>query len=481
MARYIESEQTTLFLRGNLDQLLPGNSVARTLFYALEKLDFSPFDKLYRNDDKGRPAIHPKRLLAVWILALLRGVDSSSALAKLCRSDIEFRWCTQDIPVEKSTLCFFRKNCQEQLQRISLDILAALGKADLLPADKIGLDGTVLKAASSCRQCKTRKELQKKRQHLQNAINKKVQQIDTTNSPQDADLLEKHRQRVQQALDDMDAKGLDKDNDRLTTTEHDAKFMRLKDGGFAPAYNAQVVSDLQSGAIIHAEMTQQGNDAGQLEPQVRKASETLRQAAQRAPAGSIEEKPVDVVADAAYHDTRQLVNLMQEGMAPCVPADRGNNRSPSNVQEGFQAKNFTYDPQKDAMTCPAGQVLRRRKLNKNQTAVCYQAKQSACESCAFRSSCCPKTQGGRTVNRPLYERELATVAARVESEAGQRLAACRRTTVEGNMSRLKTLLRWRKCRCWGLAGAQAELLLRQISNNLMLLCGVWQPLTVKAT
>ena len=171
---------------------------------------------------------------------------------------------------------------------------------------------------------------------------------------------------------------------------------------------------------------------------------------------------------------------MQDGVTPCVPANRRDNRAAPNVQEGFHAENFRHDARRDIMLCPAGQELKRRKLNRNQTAVCYQARQSACAACAFRSSCCPKTKEGRTVSRPLYEKELDTVAARVESEAGRRLAACRRTTVEGNMSRLKTLLRWRKCRCWGLVGAQGELLLRQISNNLMLLCGVWQPLAVKA-
>lgn len=476
MERYIESDQNALFLRGSLDQLLPQNSVARTLFFALEKLDFSPFDKLYRNDDTGRPAIHPKRLLAVWILALLRGVDSSLALAKLCRCRHRIPMGHPRHPCRKNTLCFFRKHCQDQLQRISLDILAALGKADLLPADKLGVDGTVLRAASSCRQCKTRKQLRKRRKHLENAIKQKPQQVDAPKSSPSLDLLADHRQKVRQALDDMNKIGLDNDDDRLTLTEHDANFMRLKDGAFAPAYNAQVVSDLRSGAIVHAEMTRQGNDAGQLEPQVRKACRTLRRAAEHNPAVTFPDKPADAVADGAYHDTRQLVNLMQDGVTPCVPA----NRAAPDVQDGFRAGDFTYNPQNDTMTCPAGRELKRRKLNRHQTAVCYQARQSACAACTFRSSCCPKTKEGRTVSRPLYEKELDTVGAHVESEAGRRLAACRRTTVEGNMSRLKTLLRWRKCRCWGLVGAQGELLLRQISNNLMLLCGAWQPLAVRA-
>ena len=58
----------------------------------------------------------------------------------------------------------------------------------------------------------------------------------------------------------------------------------------------------------------------------------------------------------------------------------------------------------------------------------------------------------------------------------RRVAAQRRTTAEGLFARLKHHLHWPRCRLWGRRGAQAELLWRQLANNLLILTGYWAPL-----
>lgn len=481
MARYIDSAQQSLFVRGSLEELLSADATICSIVFALEKLDFSCFDTSYRNDETGRPAIHPRRLLAVWMLGLLRGIDSSVALAYLCKTDLEFRWALQDVGVEKSTLCLFRKHYQSELEDISLEILSALGSSGFLPADKLGLDGTVLRAAASCQQSKTRQQLMKKRKQLKKDIQNHLEHFDTQKR-EPLQKLKQHQEKVEKALDKMDALKLDQEKDRLTLTEPEARYMRTKEGSFAPGYNAQVVSDLKSSVIVHAKMIEKGGDSGQLNSQLEQSRKILNQVSKGpAPTDSSQDKPTDVAADAAYHDTRQLVGLLQEGITPCVPNTGKTHRTPPGVEPGFEASHFTYNKDKDTMTCPAGKTLFPRKLNPRETAMGYQAKKSDCAGCSWKQRCCPKTQHGRMVNRPLYEEEMDTVANHVKSQAGKQMAARRRTTVEGNMSRLKTLLRWRKCRCWGILGAQAELLLRQLTNNLMILTGMWKPLVVKTT
>ena len=58
----------TLFVDGSLESLLPENSVARVIWAVLSELDFSGFDRTYRNEEEGRPAIDPRRLAGVWIV-----------------------------------------------------------------------------------------------------------------------------------------------------------------------------------------------------------------------------------------------------------------------------------------------------------------------------------------------------------------------------------------------------------------------------
>ena len=137
MARYIADRSAeTLFVDGSLDSLLPEESVARTIWSAISALDFSRFDAAYRNDTTGRPAIAPARLAAVWIIGLLRGVTSSVELARRCGEDIELRWLLGDAPVEKSTLCAFRKVQVEASQDLSTQVLASLARSRMVAGSK---------------------------------------------------------------------------------------------------------------------------------------------------------------------------------------------------------------------------------------------------------------------------------------------------------------------------------------------------------
>jgi len=408
-------------------------------------------------------------------LALLRGESSSVKVARWCGQDVEFRWMLGDAPVKKSTLCEFRKERAGELAHLGMQVLAALGRSGLLPGASVAVDGTVLRAASSCRAVKSRKQLQKRTARLKETITAKLAEPDA--APDAVEELARRSARLDAALLEMKSLGLDKPEDRITVTEPSARMRRQKDGSYAPGHNVQVVTDLDSGAIIHAEVIAQGNDAGQLQPQVEKAQAALRDATAEPPDSGGPPGPVrEVAADSAYHDVRQLAALEGAGIHCIVPADRNAHRTPTGISDAFRANAFTHDENLDTMTCPAGQQLTRRKLNNDKTAAVYQARATTCAACPHKPHCCPTTHDGRSVNRTLYGDVLATVAARTNSEAGQALMRARWTTAEGAFARLNGHLRMARCRLFGTAGATAEVLWRQLTHNLMLLCGAWQPL-----
>jgi len=471
MARYEKDHRETFqLLATSLDQLLAEDSVARAIRAGLDRLDFSAYDALYANDAVGRPAVDPRCLAGVWTLALLRGVTSSVRLAALCGRDLEFRWLLGDAPVEKTALCDFRKTHCEALASLSGQVLWALGQHGLLPAENMGVDGTIIRAASSRHAVKSRRRLEARQRHLEDRLRERLSHEDGGAPSEETQALERRRQRVARALEAMTARGLTHDQDRLTVSEPEAGLKRQKDGAFAPGYNAQVVTDLDSGAILHAEIVDAGNDAGQLAPQVERAKDALKEAGV-----ALGEAPT-VTADAAYHDTRQLDDLEKDGVACYVPEERNAHRSAPGVLPAYQADRFPYDPTTDTMTCPHGQCLKRRKLNARQTAAIYQAPTAACAACPAKPGCCPNSQSGRCVSRSLYTQTLDTVAQRLDTDAGRRKKHARWVVGEGAFARLNGLLHWGRCRMWGMAGAQAELLWRQFINNLLLLTRVWKPL-----
>jgi len=100
-------------------------------------LDFSSFDARYSNDETGCAAIDPRSLAGVIILGLVRGVTSSVRLAALCEYDIEFRWTSGGVRIEKSTLCYFRKDHLDELAALGRQVLGALGGSGLLPGENM--------------------------------------------------------------------------------------------------------------------------------------------------------------------------------------------------------------------------------------------------------------------------------------------------------------------------------------------------------
>jgi hypothetical protein len=60
----------------------------------------------------------------------------------------------------------------------------------------------------------------------------------------------------------------DGDNARASTTDPDARKMKMADGGYRPAYNVQVATDLDALVVLEVKATQAVNDSGQMLPMV---------------------------------------------------------------------------------------------------------------------------------------------------------------------------------------------------------------------
>jgi hypothetical protein len=84
-------------------------------------------------------------------------------------------------------------------------------------------------------------------------------------------------ERVQKALATLEevkqVKGRARNNDRdkpsaprASTTDSEARVMKMPDGGFRPAFNVQVATDTESRAIVEVDVTNAGTDKAESEP-----------------------------------------------------------------------------------------------------------------------------------------------------------------------------------------------------------------------
>ena len=94
---------------------------------------------------------------------------------------------------------------------------------------------------------------------------------------------------------------------RASTTDAQARVMKMADGGFRPAYNVQFTADTKSGAVASVAVDNVGSDMGRLEP-TSTAMET-----------TYGRRPGEHLADGGYARLDDITALARAGVTPYVP------------------------------------------------------------------------------------------------------------------------------------------------------------------
>jgi transposase len=101
----------------------------------------------------------------------------------------------------------------------------------------------------------------------------------------------------------------------MNKTDPDSRMMRTQGQPTVQGYNAQAVVT-RGQIIVAAEIAVESPDFGHLEPAARAALRELE-------AAGVTEHPETVLADAGYWHTRQIENIVSEGIQVLVPPDAG--------------------------------------------------------------------------------------------------------------------------------------------------------------
>ena len=239
-----------------------------------------------RGDRPGHPATSPRLLLALWLYATSDGVGSARALERLCNSHDVYRWLCGGVSVNYHTLADFRVGCGDLLDRLLAEHLAALAKAGLINLDTLAQDGVRIRAsagAASFRREATLdrhlamaqavvEELKREVDARSDASNQRIQaakeraareRSERVKAAQTA-LAEIKRQR--QEREEKRGNGKKPKEPRASTTDAEARVMKMADGGFRPAYNVQVASVAGEQIVVAVEVCNTGSDRGLMRP-----------------------------------------------------------------------------------------------------------------------------------------------------------------------------------------------------------------------
>lgn len=274
------------------DDLLPEDHEARIVWQYVQGLDLT---ELYRRikavaGRPGQPPIDPRILLALWLYATLRGVGSARELNRRCGESLPFQWICGGVSVNYHTLADFRVGHGELLDRLLTESIAVLRQQNLVTLDRVAQDGIKVRASAGAASFRRGPKLE---QFLTEA----QEQVESLKAELAADPAAAHRReqaarqraaadrlaRVQQALEQLplveaQKKAADRPKSRVSTTDPEARVMKMADGGFRPAYNVQLATDTQTQLITGVEVTNSGGDQGKLAPMVEQHLERYEQA-----------------------------------------------------------------------------------------------------------------------------------------------------------------------------------------------------------
>lgn len=303
-----------------LDELLPADDQARVVWAYVQSLDL---EKFYAKievtwDEAGRTAIAPEILLTLWLFATIEGISSAREIERRATRDLPFRWICGQVSVNYHTLSDFRSNYADELEALLVNSLAALVNQELIPLETIAQDGMKVRASagkSSFRRKPTLEELQKLAQARLEELN---QQSESEEEQQESNnRREAAQQRAAREREARIADAIKQQEElsrrrekratgtggatRVSTTDPDARVMKMANSGFCPAMNVQFATDADTGIIVGVAVTNEGNDSGQMVPMREKVIT------------SYGKKPEHMLVDASYVTKEAVTSVERDG------------------------------------------------------------------------------------------------------------------------------------------------------------------------
>jgi len=326
--RSVDREQT--FLRPTrIDELLPAWHRARVIWEFTGGLDLTPLRATIKAVDghAGAPAIDPRILLAVWMYAISEGVGKARQLDRLCASHDAYRWILGGVTVNYHTLSDFRRRHEAAVDALLTESLGVLLHERLITLERVAQDGMRVRASAGAASFRRRPKLEECLVAAEAEVERLKREADDPpdeppeggrSARQQAALERAARERlkrVQRALAELPAaraakpKGKE-EQARVSTTDPEARVMKMADGGFRPAFNVEFGSDTASQFIVTVDVVNVGSDMAQLEPGL----DQVETRCGRLPGAAL--------VDGGFAATGQITAAEQRGVTVYAPVQR---------------------------------------------------------------------------------------------------------------------------------------------------------------
>jgi len=290
IARVQKPNRKQLELRpSDLESLLPEEHRARMVWGYVERQDLTGLYASIKavEGGVGRAAIAPEILFALWLYATLDAVGSGREIARLTRESDAYRWICGGVSVNYHALNDFRSGNESLMDEVLTANVAALASAGAISLERVAQDGMRVRADAGAASFRRQASLE---QHLAEAgelvddIKKRAAADPAAASRRAQAARERAAQQreecIRAALEQLPQvqaakrrNGEKPEQARASTTDADARVMKMGDGGYRPAFNVQLATTCEDQVIVGVEVSNTGSDMAQMAPMLEQVIE----------------------------------------------------------------------------------------------------------------------------------------------------------------------------------------------------------------
>lgn len=389
MGRQSKVQSKLFYTAFNLEQRVRRNHILRKVKRHID------FDFIY-NEVKdtyginGNESVAPPTILKMMLLLIFYNVRSERELAATIPERLDWLWfldydLDDDIP-NHSVLSKARNRWGVEAFKTFFErIVWQCAQAGLIDGSKLFMDSSMVQADASNNSVVNK-------QSLKRYLNKSYQ------------ILESRLEQEQQSgNNDQTIKSGAANKKYISTTDPDASVTRRGKGKSKLKYQIHRGLDQKSEVITATEVTPgEVHEAHLLESLIdthEKNTET-----------SVE----TVVADSKYGSIENYLACQDRNIKAHFSSLEQTQKGTGTKKGIFPKEAFTYNADTDSFTCPAGQILKRRKFFKKRQHYEYIATAGTCNRCQLKKQC-TKAKSGRTLKRHIRQDDLESMLEHADS------------------------------------------------------------------
>jgi len=445
-----------LLLPYSVNEFVDEDSPVRIMDEIIDSMDHSGLLKKYKGG--GAPAYHPVMMLKILILAYSLGIRSSRKISDFLTYDMRFMYLTNMERPDFRTICRFRRDNLDTINRIFVEVVRLSREMDLVLLEHVSVDGTKIEANVSGRETynmkradRTLEEIKKKVAIILEEAERVDQEEDAkygdrmgNEIPEELKRISARKKRLEEAKKKMEETG----RNSMGATDLESRVMKTNAGN-RPAYNAQAVVDEKHQIIVAAEVTQAETDNAHL-PEMIEQTETNTGA-----------RPGKVTADGGYYSHDTLRYVKETGLDAYIPQKRDNKAS------------FKYNKDKDEYICSEGKPLKFQKIRKKHGSTyriyrCYR-----CSGCPLGKECHGTSSRYKELWACEDEELCSAMTEKMSREESKLLYRLRSKIVEPVFGNIKSNKNLRRLLLRGIEGAKIEYFLSCIVHNIEKIKAFW--------